>query len=310
MRIYNKIDDLIGATPLLELNNIQKELNLNARIFAKLECFNPAGSIKDRAALFMINDAEKKGLIKDGATIIEPTSGNTGIGLAMLGANRGYKVILTMPDTMSVERRNILKAYGAEVVLTDGKKGMQGAIEKAKELNDKIENSFIPSQFENKANADAHYFTTGKEIWEDTNGKVDVLISCIGSGGTVSGTGKFLKEMNANVKVIAVEPANSPLITKGLSGAHKIQGIGANFIPKILDKTVIDEVNTVSDEDAFSYARLMAKKQGVLVGISSGAALAVAVNFAKTKDGANKNIVVIMPDTGSRYLSTELVEND
>lgn len=310
MRIYNKIDDLIGATPLLELNNIQKELNLNARIFAKLECFNPAGSIKDRAALFMINDAEKKGLVKDGATIIEPTSGNTGIGLAMLGANRGYKVILTMPDTMSVERRNILKAYGAEVVLTDGKKGMQGAIEKAKELNDKIENSFIPSQFENKANADAHYFTTGKEIWEDTNGKVDVLISCIGSGGTVSGTGKFLKEMNANVKVIAVEPANSPLITKGLSGAHKIQGIGANFIPKILDKTVIDEVNTVSDEDAFSYARLMAKKQGVLVGISSGAALAVAVNFAKTKDGANKNIVVIMPDTGSRYLSTELVEND
>ncbi len=310
MRIYNKIDDLIGATPLLELNNIQKELNLNARIFAKLECFNPAGSIKDRAALFMINDAEKKGLIKDGATIIEPTSGNTGIGLAMLGANRGYKVILTMPDTMSVERRNILKAYGAEVVLTDGKKGMQGAIEKAKELNDKIENSFIPSQFENKANADAHYFTTGKEIWEDTNGKVDVLISCIGSGGTVSGTGKFLKEMNANVKVIAVEPANSPLITKGLLGAHKIQGIGANFIPKILDKTVIDEVNTVSDEDAFSYARLMAKKQGVLVGISSGAALAVAVNFAKTKDGANKNIVVIMPDTGSRYLSTELVEND
>ena len=310
MRIYNKIDDLIGATPLLELNNIQKELNLNARIFAKLECFNPAGSIKDRAALFMINDAEKKGLIKDEATIIEPTSGNTGIGLAMLGANRGYKVILTMPDTMSVERRNILKAYGAEVVLTDGKKGMQGAIEKAKELNDKIENIFIPSQFENKANADAHYFTTGKEIWEDTNGKVDVLISCIGSGGTVSGTGKFLKEMNANVKVIAVEPANSPLITKGLSGAHKIQGIGANFIPKILDKTVIDEVNTVSDEDAFSYARLMAKKQGVLVGISSGAALAVAVNFAKTKDGANKNIVVIMPDTGSRYLSTELVEND
>ncbi len=306
MKIYNKVDDLIGKTPLLEVSKIVGDCLLGCRIFAKLEYLNPAGSIKDRAALYMLNDAEKQGKIKEGATVIEPTSGNTGIGLASLCASRGYKIILTMPDTMSVERINLLKAYGAEVVLTDGAKGMQGAVEKAVELNEKIKNSFIPSQFDNPANTLAHYSTTGPEIWADTDGKVDFFVAGIGTGGTLSGTGKFLKEKKPSVKVVGVEPESSPLITKGVSGIHKIQGIGANFVPKIFDFNICDKVETVSNELAFEYARIMAKKQGILVGISSGAALAVAVRIAKQKENIGKNIVVILPDTGDRYLSTEL----
>ena len=306
MKVYNSIENLIGKTPILEITKINEFYSLKSKIFAKLESFNPAGSIKDRVALFMLDDAEKQGKIKVGATIIEPTSGNTGIGLASICASRGYKIILTMPDTMSVERINLLNAYGAEVVLTDGKMGMKGAVEKAIELNKEIENSFIPSQFENPSNPYAHYCTTGPEIWEDLDGEIDYFIAGIGTGGTLSGTGKFLKEKKPSIKIIGVEPESSPLITKGVSGGHKIQGIGANFIPQNFDDSVCDEVLTVSNELAFEYARLMAKKQGVLVGISSGAALAVAVELAKKEENAGKNIVVIMPDTGDRYLSTEL----
>ncbi len=306
MKVFNNIIETIGNTPLVRLKNIEKEFNLSAKIFAKLEYFNPAGSIKDRAALAMINDAEENNIIKEGATIIEPTSGNTGIGLAMIGASKGYKVILTMPDTMSMERIKLIKGYGAEVVLTDGKLGMKGAIDEALKIKEQTPNSFIPSQFENKANVMAHYEATAKEIWEDTDGKVDIFVAAVGSGGTVSGTGKYLKEKNPNVKVYAVEPLSSPLISKGYSGVHKIQGIGANFIPANFDKSVCDGVLTASNEESFDFSRVVAKKEGILVGISSGANLSQAVKLAKENEG--KNIVVIFPDTGERYLSTELFE--
>lgn len=306
MKIYTKIDQIIGNTPLFEVKNIEEQEKLCARLLVKLEYLNPAGSVKDRAAKFMLDDAEEKGLITSGATIIEPTSGNTGIGLASIGAARGYKVILTMPDTMSVERINLLKAYGAEVVLTDGKKGMLGAIEKANEIKENTPNSIILGQFENSANPKAHYYTTAPEIWKDTDGEVDVFVAGIGTGGTISGTGKFLKEKKPTIKVVGVEPLSSPLITKGISGVHKIQGIGANFIPENFDKTVVDSVLTVADADAFNAAKLLAKKEGLLVGISSGAALFAAISLAKKKENANKTIVALLPDTGDRYLSTEL----
>lgn len=306
MKIFDKVEDLIGKTPLLEVKNFSKQLGLNAKILVKLEYFNPTGSVKDRTALFMLNRAEKEGLIKEGATIIEPTSGNTGIGLASICASRGYKLILTMPETMSIERIKLIKGYGAQVVLTDGKLGMKGAVEKANELKEQIKGSFIPSQFDNFANIDAHYFTTGREIWQDTDGKVDVFIAGIGTGGTLSGTAKYLKEQNKDIKVVGVEPQSSPLISLGKSGVHKIQGIGANFIPKNFINEYVDAVELASDEDACFYAKLLAKSQGVLVGISSGAALSVAVKMAEKKENANKTIVVILPDTGERYLSTEL----
>ena len=306
MKIYTKIEDTIGNTPLLELVNIEKELGLNAKIYAKLECFNPAGSVKDRVAKAMLDDAEEKGLIKKGATIIEPTSGNTGIGLAMVGISRGYKVILTMPDTMSLERQKLLKAYGAMVVLTDGALGMQGAIDKANQLNNEIENSFIPSQFDNPSNPNAHYLTTGEEIYRDLDEKVDIFVACVGSGGTVSGVSKYLKEKNNKIQTIAVEPKNSPLISEGKVGSHKIQGIGANFIPKNFHSQFVDKVHTASNEDAYKFANLVAKKEGFLVGISSGAALSVAVKLALEKENFGKNIVLIFPDGGERYLSTDL----
>ena len=308
MKVFNNIEELIGATPLLRLNNIEKEENLTAKLLAKVEYFNPAGSVKDRAALYMINDAEENGIIKSGATIIEPTSGNTGIGLALIGAVRGYKVILTMPDTMSVERIKLIKSYGAEVILTDGKLGMKGAIEKAEEINKNTPNSFIPSQFDNYANVLSHYEGTAKEIWQDTDGKVDIFVAGVGSGGTISGVGKYLKEQNEKIEIIAVEPKSSPLMTEGECGPHKIQGIGANFIPENLDLSVIDDVMTVSDDDAIKYAKLIAKKEGALVGISSGAALAVAVKLAKKQENTGKIIVVLLPDSGTRYMSTELFE--
>lgn len=308
MRIYTKIDELIGSTPLFEPKNLEKEFNLKAKLLLKLESFNPAGSVKDRTALFMLNDAEKKGLISKGATIIEPTSGNTGIGLASICASRGYKTILTMPDTMSVERIKLLKGYGAEVVLTDGKLGMKGAIEKAKELQEKTPNSFIPSQFDNSANIMAHYQTTGPEIYNDTDGKVDIFVAGVGTGGTLSGTAKFLKEKKQDIKVVAVEPQSSPLLSKGEFGAHKIQGIGANFVPKNFESEYCDDIKTISDEDAFLYAQALAKKEGFLVGISSGAALGVAIELAKLDENKDKLIVVILPDTGERYLSTELFD--
>ena len=306
MKIYESIENLIGNTPLFEPKNLAKVEGLKARLLVKLEYLNPAGSIKDRAALYMIADAEEKGLIKKGATIIEPTSGNTGIGIAAISAKKGYKTILTMPDTMSVERRKLLKAYGAEIVLTDGKLGMNGAVEKAKEIQKNTPNSIILSQFDNPANTMAHYKSTGPEIWIDTDGKVDYLVAGIGTGGTISGTGKYLKEQNSRVNVIGVEPASSPLITCGKAGAHKLQGIGANFIPENFDKTVCDRVCAITDEDAFKYARIMASSEGILVGISSGAAIAAAVNIAKQEENAGKIIVAILPDTGDRYLSTEL----
>ena len=308
MKIFDRVEDLIGKTPLLEIKNFNKQLGLNAKILVKLEYFNPTGSVKDRNALYMLNRAEKDGLIKEGATIIEPTSGNTGIGLASICASRGYKLILTMPDTMSIERIKLIKGYGAQVVLTDGKLGMMGAVEKANELKGQIEGSFIPSQFDNKANIDAHYNSTGPEIWQDTDEKVDMFVAGIGTGGTLSGTAKFLKEQNQNIKVIGVEPQSSPLISLGKSGAHKIQGIGANFVPDNYLSEYVDMVECASDEDAYFYARLLAKSQGILVGVSSGAALAVAVKKAKQKENADKTIVVILPDTGERYLSTELFE--
>ena len=308
MNIYHSIDELIGKTPLLELIHLEKEYNLNAKIYAKLESFNPAGSAKDRVALSMIKDAEEKGLLKEGSVIIEPTSGNTGVGLACLGSVRGYKVILTMPDTMSIERRNLLKAYGAELYLTEGAKGMAGAIEKANELAKEIKGSFIPSQFENPANPNAHYSTTGPEIYEDTDGSVDIFVACVGTGGTLSGTGKYLKEKNPDIKVVAVEPSDSPLLSGGVAGPHKIQGIGANFIPDTLDRTIYDEVITSSSEDAFALGRFLAKKEGILSGISSGAALFGALTLAKREENIGKNIVVLLPDTGERYLSSEMFD--
>lgn len=308
MKIYTKIEQMIGNTPLLEVENIKTGLNLKAKILVKLECFNPAGSVKDRTALYMLDDAERKGLIKRGGTIIEPTSGNTGIGLASIGASRGYNVILTMPDTMSIERQKLLVGYGAKVVLTDGSLGMKGAIEKACELQKQIENSFIPSQFDNQANILAHYNTTAKEIWKDTDGQVDIFVAGIGTGGTLSGTAKFLKEQNRNIQVVGVEPESSPMISKGYSGKHKIQGIGANFIPENYKSEYCDKMLTVKDEDAINTAKFFAKKQGMLVGISSGASLSVAIELAKLKENQGKTIVVILPDTGERYLSTELFE--
>ncbi len=306
MKIYEKIEDLIGETPLFRLTKIEEEFNLKANIFAKLEYFNPAGSIKDRVAKAMIEDAEKKGILVKGATIIEPTSGNTGIGLAMVGVSKGYQVILTMPETMSVERQKLLKAYGAQVVLTDGKLGMQGAIDKANELKVNIENSFIPSQFDNLSNVNAHYVSTAEEIYNDLDGKVDVLVACVGTGGTVSGISKYLKEKNNSIYTVAVEPENSPLISKGVSGIHKIQGIGANFIPNNYLAKYIDKVKTSSDENAYRFANLVAKKEGFLVGISSGAVLNVAVELGQKEEFKDKNIVIIFPDSGERYLSTDL----
>ena len=306
MNIYKNIDELVGKTPLMELSNIIKEENLQANIFAKLECFNPTGSAKDRPALQMILKAEEDGILRNNCVIIEPTSGNTGIGLAAIGASKGYKVIIVMPDTMSEERIKLMKAYGAEVVLTDGKKGMQGSIEEAEKLAKEYENSFIPSQFDNPQNPEAHYRTTGPEIWNDTEGKVDILVAGIGTGGTLSGTGKYLKEQNSDIKVVGVEPLNSPLLTKGVAGAHAIQGIGANFVPENLDREIYDEIIDVSNEDAFCYARKMAQKEGVAVGISSGAALLGAVELSKRPENKGKNIVVVLTDTGERYLSTDL----
>lgn len=304
MRTFDKITDLIGGTPILKLNNYIALNELPANIYAKLEYFNPAGSVKDRIAKAMIDDAEAKGALKPGAVIIEPTSGNTGIGLAAVAASKGYRIILTMPETMSVERRNLLKAYGAELVLTDGAKGMKGAIAKAEELAQQIEGGFIPSQFTNNANPTAHFNTTGPEIWEDTDGKVDIFVAGVGTGGTVSGVGKYLKSKNPNVKVVAVEPAGSPVLSKGVAGPHKIQGIGAGFVPDTLDTKVYDEILPIANEAAFSNANDIAKTEGILVGISSGAALAAAIELAKREENAGKTIVALFPDTGERYLST------
>ena len=305
-KIYKNAAELVGNTPLLEVGNIEKELGLEARILVKLEYFNPAGSAKDRIALNMIEDAEAKGQLKPGAVIIEPTSGNTGIGLASLAAIKGYKVILTMPETMSVERRNILKAYGAEIVLTDGSKGMNGAIAKANELAAEYENSFIPGQFENPANPEIHRKTTGPEIWKDADGQVDIFVAGVGTGGTITGVGEYLKSQNPDVKVVAVEPATSPVLSQGKSGPHKIQGIGAGFIPKALNTNVYDEVFPVENEDAFTTGKLIAKHEGILVGISSGAALYAAIQLAKRPENKGQTIVALLPDSGDRYYSTPL----
>ena len=306
MRVYRKITDLIGGTPLLELTNYEKANELNAKIYAKLEYFNPAGSVKDRIAKAMLDDAEEKGLLKPGAVIIEPTSGNTGIGLASVAASRGYKVILTMPETMSVERRNLLKAYGAELVLTEGAKGMPGAIAKAKELAEQTPNSYIPSQFTNPANPAVHLKTTGPEIWADTDGKVDIFVAGVGTGGTLSGVGAYLKSQNPNVKVVAVEPATSPVLSGGKAGPHKIQGIGAGFVPDTLNTDIYDEIFPVQNEDAFAIGRALARSEGVLVGISSGAAVFAAAQLAKRPENAGKVIVALLPDTGERYFSTPM----
>ena len=306
MRVYRKITDLIGGTPLLELTNYEKANELNAKIYAKLEYFNPAGSVKDRIAKAMLDDAEEKGLLKPGAVIIEPTSGNTGIGLASVAASRGYKVILTMPETMSVERRNLLKAYGAELVLTEGAKGMPGAIAKAKELAEQTPNSYIPSQFTNPANPAVHLKTTGPEIWADTDGKVDIFVTGVGTGGTLSGVGAYLKSQNPNVKVVAVEPATSPVLSGGKAGPHKIQDIGAGFVPDTLNTDIYDEILPVQNEDAFATGRALARSEGVLVGISSGAAVFAAAQLAKRPENAGKVIVALLPDTGERYLSTPM----
>ena len=306
MKKYKRINDLVGKTPIVELSNLTEEFGINATLLAKLEYFNPAGSVKDRIANAMIKDAEEKGLLKKGTVIIEPTSGNTGIGLASAGAARGYRVILTMPETMSVERRNLLKAYGAEVVLTEGAKGMKGAIEKASELAATMDNAFIPSQFQNPANPKIHFETTGPEIWNDTDGEVDIFISGIGTGGTISGTGKYLKSMNPDIKVIAVEPAASPILSGGKPGPHKIQGIGAGFVPDTLDTGIYDEIITIENEDAFEMARAIATKEGILSGISSGAVIKAAEIVGKRKENEGKTIVVLLPDNGERYLSTPL----
>ena len=309
MTIYKSAAELIGKTPLLELTHIEENENLKATLLAKLEYFNPAGSVKDRIALAMIEDAEKRGALKEGSVIIEPTSGNTGIGLASVAASKGYRIIITMPETMSVERRNLMKAYGAELVLTDGTKGMKGAIAKAEELAAETPGAFIPQQFANQANPAAHYASTGPEIWQDTDGKVDIFVAGVGTGGTVTGTGKYLKEQNPDVKVVAVEPASSPVLSKGTPGSHKIQGIGAGFVPDVLDTAVYDEIITVADDDAFETGRLIAKSEGVLVGISSGAALHATLDLAKRPENEGKNIVVLLPDTGDRYLSTPLFQD-
>lgn len=305
-KVYNSISELIGSTPLLRLHNIERMHNLKANVIAKLEYLNPAGSVKDRAALSMIDTAERSGLLKSGSVIIEPTSGNTGIGLAAVATVRGYRAVIVMPDSMSKERIMLMKAYGAEVVLTDGASGMKGAIQKAEELASEIENSFIPAQFDNPANAEAHFNTTGPEIYADTNGKIDIFVAGVGTGGTITGTGRYLKAQNKNIKIVAVEPANSPFLSEGKAGAHGIQGIGAGFVPKVLDTTVYDEIITVTENDAYSAARDMGKREGILVGISSGAALYAAIELAKKPQNTGKNIVVLLPDTGDRYLSTAL----
>lgn len=306
MKIYKKLTDLIGKTPLLELSNYEKANDLKVTLLAKLEYFNPAGSVKDRIAKAMIEDAEKRGILKPDSVIIEPTSGNTGIGLASVAASRGYKVILTMPETMSVERRNLLKAYGAELVLTDGSKGMKGAIEKAEELAKEIPASFIPGQFTNPANPKAHFNTTGPEIWEDTEGKADIFVAGVGTGGTLSGVGKYLKSKNPDIKIVAVEPTGSPVLSKGHAGPHKIQGIGAGFVPNTLDTGIYDEIIAIENEDAFATGKTLARKEGLLVGISSGAAVYAATLLAKRPENKGKIIVVLLPDTGDRYLSTPM----
>ena len=305
-KIYTSADQLIGKTPLLELTHIEAEQQLGAKLLAKLEYLNPAGSVKDRIGKAMIDDAEAKGILKPGSVIIEPTSGNTGIGLASVAAARGYRIIIVMPETMSVERRQIMQAYGAELVLTDGTKGMKGAIEKADELAREIPNSFVPGQFVNPANPKAHYESTGPEIWEDTDGKVDIFVAGVGTGGTLTGTGRYLKERNPRIKVVAVEPAASPVLSKGVAGSHKIQGIGANFVPQVLDTTLYDEIITVDNDDAFAAGKLVGRKEGILVGISAGAAVWAAMELAKRPENVGKNIVVLLPDTGDRYLSTPL----
>ena len=305
-KIYTSADQLIGHTPLMELTHIEKNENLTAKVLAKLEYFNPAGSVKDRIAKAMIDDAEAKGLLKEGSVIIEPTSGNTGIGLASVAAARGYRIIIVMPETMSVERRQLMKAYGAELVLSEGAKGMKGAIAKANELAAEIPNSFIPGQFVNPANPAVHKASTGPEIWEDTDGKVDIFVAGVGTGGTITGVGEYLKAQNPDVKVVAVEPAASPVLSKGAAGAHKIQGIGAGFVPDVLNTKVYDEIIAVENEDAFAVGREIGRSEGVLVGISSGAAVYAAIQLAKRPENAGKNIVVLLPDTGDRYLSTPL----
>ena len=305
-KIYTSADQLIGHTPLMELTHIEKNENLAAKILAKLEYFNPAGSVKDRIAKAMIDDAEAKGVLKPGSVIIEPTSGNTGIGLASVAAARGYRIIIVMPETMSVERRQLMKAYGAELVLTEGAKGMKGAIAKAEELSHEISNSFVPGQFVNAANPKAHFETTGPEIYEDTDGKVDIFVAGVGTGGTITGVGQYLKSKLPNVKVVAVEPATSAVLSTGVAGAHKIQGIGAGFVPEVLDTKVYDEIIPVSNEDAFAIGRMIGRSEGVLVGISSGAAVWAAIQLAKRPENAGKNIVVLLPDTGDRYLSTPM----
>ena len=305
-KIYTSADQLIGKTPLLELTHIEKEEGLEAKVLGKLEYFNPAGSVKDRIAKAMIDDAEQKSLLKPDSVIIEPTSGNTGIGLASVAAARGYRIIIVMPETMSVERRQLMRAYGAELVLSEGAKGMKGAIAKADELAKEIPNAFIPGQFVNPANPAVHKATTGPEIWEDTDGKVDIFVACVGTGGTVTGTGEYLKSQNPNVKVVAVEPASSPVLSKGVAGSHKIQGIGAGFVPDVLDTKVYDEIIPVENEDAFATGKLIGKKEGVLVGISSGAAVWAAIQLAKRPENKGKTIVALLPDTGDRYLSTPL----
>lgn len=307
-KVYESITELIGRTPIMRVSNLEREYGVEANILAKLEYFNPAGSIKDRAALYMIEDAKEKGILKDGSVIIEPTSGNTGIGLASIAAARGYKVILTMPDTMSVERRKLLAAYGAQIVLTEGSKGMKGAIDKAEELAASIPDSFIPGQFVNDANPEAHRQTTGPEIWEDTDGKVDILVAGVGTGGTITGIGEYLKSKNKDIKIIAVEPDASPMLSKGVAGPHKLQGIGANFVPDILNRDIIDEIITIEADEAYKAARVLGSMEGILVGITSGAALAAAVKLAERAENKGKNIVAILPDTGDRYLSTELFD--
>lgn len=307
-KIYKSTEDLIGNTPLIQVSNIKKELGLQAEILAKLEYLNPAGSVKDRAAREMIRDAEERGILKEGSVIIEPTSGNTGIGLAALAAVKGYRVVLTMPETMSVERQNILKAYGAEIILTEGARGMQGAIDRAEELAKEIPGSFIAGQFVNQANAEAHRKTTGPEIWRDTDGKVDIFVAGVGTGGTITGTGEYLKSQNPDIKIVAMEPADSPVLSQGRAGAHKIQGIGAGFVPEVLNTEVYDEVVTVEAEDAFAAARLLARKEGFLVGISSGAAFHAAAELARRPENKGKTIVVLLPDSGDRYYSTPLFQ--
>ncbi len=308
MKIYENIEELIGKTPLLRLNNIKKELGLKGNVLVKLESFNPAGSVKDRAALFMINDAEKRGILKQGGTIIEPTSGNTGIGISMISARRGYNAVLVMPDSMSLERIKLLKAYGAKVVLTEGKLGMKGAIEKAEEIQKTTPNSFIVGQFENPSNIDSHYYTTAREILEDTEGDFSAFVAGVGSGGTISGTGKYFKEKNLKVKIIGVEPFDSPLISLGKFGAHKIQGIGANFVPKNYKQEFVDEVMTAEYNESKKAVKLLAEKEGILVGISSGASLSVAIKLASLDEFKDKNIVALLPDTGDRYLSTDIFD--